>query len=214
MTIAQRRAERAMYAAQARVAHGRWMHWHTTTNMSKRQFWHDRYATAEAKVKQLDELIARATHATRSSAACARMIAGFEGGQSADGRFYPYWDAAGGVWTIGYGHTEGVSSRSHSLSRPEATALLQRDLDRKYAPFVARLHLPLNQNQFDALTSAVYNLGPGVLGTNSTLGAALHRRDWHAAAKAFLLYDHAGGHALPGLTARRRAESRLFSTPV
>lgn len=126
---------------------------------------------------------------------------------------HPYRDAVG-VWTIGYGHTEGVGPGSKSISQAEAYALLRRDLANKYEPYVNALKLPLNQNQYDALVSFVYNLGPGYFGPGHTIGDALRRRNWNAAANAILLYDKAGGRALPGLTRRRRTERALFLKPV
>lgn len=144
----------------------------------------------------------------------AAMIAQFEGGQSSDGLFHPYRDVVG-VWTIGYGHTHGVSAASKPLTKAQALALLTQDLNQVYAPPVNALGLPLNQNQFDATVSAVYNLGPGILDANRTFGAELRARHWQKAADALLLYDHAGSQRLPGLTIRRKAERALFlSKPV
>src|SRR5690349_16517946 len=113
----------------------------------------------------------------------AKMIAQFEGGQGHDGLFHPYQDVVH-VWTIGYGHTKGVSASSKPLTKAQALALLRNDLDHEYAPSVNALGLPLNQNQFDATVSAVYNLGPGILSDSSSFGHALRRRQWKAAADA------------------------------
>lgn len=157
-----------------------------------------------AQVEQAEKVVRRHRIVKKISAAGVKMIAGFEGYESA-----PYTDSVG-VWTIGYGHTEGVSSRSKPLTQAQARALLQHDLDKTYAPPVTALGLPLNQHQFDALVSAVYNLGPGILSSSSTLGKALRARNWKLAADALLLYDHAGGRVLPGLRTRREAERKLF----
>lgn len=154
----------------------------------------------------------------RVSPAGAHLIADFEGGQSSDGLFHPYQDAVK-VWTIGYGHTAGVSASSKPLTKPQALALLRRDLNRVYAPPVRKLAkalgLKLNQNQFDALVSAVYNLGPGILDRGRTMGDALRTKDIHRIGDAFLVYDKAkrpDGQviALAGLTRRRKAERALF----
>jgi lysozyme len=152
-----------------------------------------------------------AARAATVSAQLVAAVAQFEGGRAPDGRFHPYYDRAGAVWTIGYGHTEGVSATSRPLTSEEARHLLETDLNSKYLPAVARLALSLNQKQLDALASFVYNVGPGYLDAGHTMGDALRRQDWAAAARAFLLYDKAGGKALPGLTRRRRWESQLFS---
>jgi lysozyme len=122
---------------------------------------------------------------------------------------HPYRDAVG-VWTIGYGHTESVGPHSASITQAQARELLAQDLRHKYEPYVNALKLPLNQHQFDALVSFVYNLGSGYLQPGHSMGDALRAHKWHAAANAFLLYDKAGGHALPGLTRRRQAERALF----
>jgi lysozyme len=123
---------------------------------------------------------------------------------------HPYQDMVG-VWTIGYGHTEGVGANTPRISEQQASQLLARDLDNKYAPAVARLGVPLSQNQFDALTSFVYNCGPGAIG-DTKVGRALRTRRYRDAADLLLEWDKAGGHPVPGLTRRRRAERALFLT--
>jgi GH24 family phage-related lysozyme (muramidase) len=125
----------------------------------------------------------------------------------------PYRDPVG-VWTIGYGHIEGVGPGSRRLTEPEAAALLRRDLDAKYAPAVRNLGLPLNQNQFDALVSFVYNVGPGGVSASTQVGRALRAKNWRAAGDALLAWDKAGGRTLPGLTRRRHAERALFLEPA
>lgn len=137
------------------------------------------------------------------------MIARFEGGMSPDGLFHPYQDV-GHVWTIGYGHTKGVAANATPLSRTMALRLLHQDLDDVYGPAVNRLNLPLNQNQFDATVSFVFNLGPDVLDRDRSFGSLLRQRRWQRAADSMLLYDHVGTKREPGLTLRRRVERSLF----
>lgn len=164
---------------------------------------HDQVAKAE-------RVIARHTpqHVTTISPAGVQLIAEFEGC-----RLDAYRDAVG-VLTIGYGHTENVRIGDHLASERAARKLLERDLDRKYAPYVAQLGLPLNQNQFDALTSFVFNVGPGGIAPNTGVGRALRAHDWQAAADHLLEWDHGNGRVLPGLVTRRRAERELFLRPV
>lgn len=121
----------------------------------------------------------------------------------------PYRDPVG-VWTIGYGHTEGVSAGSPHLTEPEASRLLLADLDGVYARAVNETGIPLTQRQFDATVSFVYNLGVGMLDPIHTFGADLHAHLYTKAADSMLLYDMAGGKRLAGLTTRREAERRLF----
>lgn len=134
------------------------------------------------------------------------LIAGFEGFRSA-----PYQDAVG-VWTIGYGSTSGVNRHTPPVTREQALARMRREIQERYEPPVLALPVSraLSQGQHDALVSAVYNLGPGVLGQERTLGRLLRQGNMKAAADALLLYDKAGGRTLPGLTRRRKAERALF----
>lgn len=140
----------------------------------------------------------------------AKFIARFEGGQSPDGLFWPYWDSAGGVWTQGYGHTGSVSSHAKPWTRRKALRILRKDA--KYARNAAEdaTDLKLSVNQLAALTSFGFNLGTGYFYRGHTIGNALHAGKRKAIAEAFLLYDKAGGETLTGLTRRRRAERRLF----
>jgi lysozyme len=131
------------------------------------------------------------------------LIASFEGFRSA-----PYRDAVG-VWTIGYGHTHGVSAFTKPITREHALGLLHADAHAAEAA-VRALGVPMTQGQFDATVSAVYNLGPGILAKGRTLGNALRARRYSAAANALLLYVFAGGHKLLGLVRRRAAERRMF----
>ena len=134
----------------------------------------------------------------------AKLIAEFEGFRSC-----PYRDAVG-VWTIGYGSTRGVGPNTKCITRSQALDRMKREVDERYGKAVNDLKLPLNQNQFDALTSFVYNVGPGGVGSNTGVGRALRQRHWNQAANELLKWDKAGGRTLPGLTRRRKAERELF----
>jgi GH24 family phage-related lysozyme (muramidase) len=127
----------------------------------------------------------------------------------------PYQDSVG-VWTIGYGHTEGVGPHSRRISERDAAKLLEHDLDATYARAVAALPMAgdLNQHQFDALVCFVYNVGTGAIGPDTGIGRALRAQDWSRAADELLRWDKAGGRALAGLTRRRHAERELFLRPV
>lgn len=153
--------------------------------------------------------------ATTASLDVAKAVGAWEGGRSSDGLFHPYWDSAGRVWTIGYGHTGDVSANSRALTIQEATTLLLHDLQSKYAPAVRsalkRYKWKVNQRMFDALTDFAYNLGPGYFNTPySGVGYYMARRDARGTANSFLGYDHADGQVLPGLVRRRQWEKQLF----
>jgi lysozyme len=138
----------------------------------------------------------------------AQLIADFEGFRSR-----PYLDAAG-VWTIGFGSTKGVGPNTKPVTRTQALERMMREIDATYGKAVDDLNrehrLMLNQNEFDALTSFVYNVGPGALSTRTSIGRLLRQKDMTAAANALLQWDKAGGRRLEGLTRRRRMERALF----
>jgi lysozyme len=111
-----------------------------------------------------------------------------------------------GVWTIGYGHTAGVKS-GDKITKEQAEELLKKDLQ-IYVNHVNNLHMSFNQNQFDALVSFCYNLGPGCL------SSLIRNRTFQQIADAMRLYNKAAGKVLPGLVKRREEERALFLTPI
>jgi lysozyme len=135
-----------------------------------------------------------------------RMVEGFEGL-----RLNAYQDVVG-VWTIGYGHTYGVRS-GQVITQATAEAYLKSDLEASENFVNDLVKVPLNQNQFDALVSFVFNLGGGAL-AKSTLLQLLNKGDYKGASGQFDLWVHAGGKVVQGLVNRRNAEQKLFDTPV
>lgn len=114
-----------------------------------------------------------------------------------------------GVWTIGYGHTAGVKEGDKLPSQEAARELLKKDLE-KYGGYVNDcvkknlITFPLNQNQFDALTSFCYNCG------NGNLQKLVSGRDAATVADKLLQYNKGGGKVLEGLVRRREEERALF----
>ena len=109
------------------------------------------------------------------------------------------------LWTIGYGHY-GVPEGT-VWTQKQADDQLTKDLV-KYENYVNSMHLNLNQNQFDALCSFVYNCGPGCL------SSLCKGRNIKQIGEALILYNKANGKVLAGLTRRRKAEQELYFTPV
>ncbi|EMN1931792.1 lysozyme [Burkholderia ambifaria] len=124
-------------------------------------------------------------------------------------RLARYLDAVGKP-TIGYGHLILPNERfTHPLTPAEAEALLRRDLRGAELNLRKLLHVPVTQQQFDALMSFVFNLGAGRL-RSSTLLRYLNAGARTRAADQFLVWNKAGGKPLAGLTKRRQAERALF----
>lgn len=113
-----------------------------------------------------------------------------------------------GVWTIGYGHTQHVKD-GDVITNEQADLYLLDDL--RDAENAVNIHtkVKLNQNQFDALVSFVYNLGSGSFEL-STLLKKLNAGDYLGAANEFKRWNKAGGKVLNGLVKRRETEANLF----
>lgn len=130
------------------------------------------------------------------------MIAGFEGCR------LTAYKCPAGVWTIGYGHTQGVH-QGQTITEEQAKKMLAEDL-RQYSKCVNDLinnktiAFSVNQNQFDALTSFCYNCGSG------SLRHLVKGRDAAAVAEHMTAYNKVNGAVLPGLDRRRKAEKKLF----
>lgn len=123
-----------------------------------------------------------------------------------------------GVWTIGYGITEGAGvgikpSKGMTITQEQAEDLLRRAVD-KFATRVDELITAnVNANEFGACVSLAYNIGPNAF-AKSTVLRELNAGRKDAAAAAFQMWNKAGGVVSKGLVRRREAEKQLFLTPV
>lgn len=123
-------------------------------------------------------------------------------------RLEPYQDVAG-YWTIGYGHLIRQDESFTSIDETEADTILAFDLNDAENCITNRVSVTLNQNQFDALVSFVFNVGCSNF-TNSTLLKKLNAGDFEGAANEFKRWRYAGGEEYAGLIARREHEKNLF----
>lgn len=115
---------------------------------------------------------------------------------------------AANVLTIGYGHTKGVKD-GQIITENEAIEFLKQDLN--IAETYLNKHLPnLNQNQFDALVSFIFNCGIGAF-ERSTLFRMIKNNSNDSLIKwEFRKWNKANGKILNGLTNRRIKESELY----
>lgn len=138
------------------------------------------------------------------------LIKEFEGFES---KAYPDPKTGGKPFTIGHGTTKYPSGRPVSLgescTKEQAMQYLRNDLSQFESAVTKAVTVPLNQNQFDALVSFTYNLGPGNL-NKSTLLKKLNAGDYKAAADEFLKWVSPGSNVEAGLRRRRIAERTLF----
>lgn len=130
-----------------------------------------------------------------------------------------------GVLTIGWGHTGPDVYDGMVISQDEADQLFLDDIKSFENMLNDRLSVVLEQNQFDALLSFLFNVGPGKAGTKdglftlrdgnpSTLWKLVQSGQNDGVPQQFMLWTRAGGQVLRGLVARRRTESNLYSTGI
>lgn len=112
------------------------------------------------------------------------------------------------VWTIGYGHTEGVS-QGDRITQAGADIFLEIDMRWVVDAVLRNVTVEINNNQTAALYSFIYNVGAGAFG-KSTLLRKLNKADYEGAANEFKRWNKGGGRVLNGLVRRRKAEEALF----
>lgn len=124
-------------------------------------------------------------------------------------RLTAYQDSIG-IWTIGYGHTSGVS-KGQTITQVQADRYLKADCanaEKAVNKYHSKYHW--NQNQFDALVSFTFNCGSGNLKKLLNNG----QRTIAQISAKIPAYNKAGGKVLRGLVNRRAAEKELFDRPV
>ena len=109
-----------------------------------------------------------------------------------------------GVWTIGYGHTKGVSN-GMVITQAQADKFLLEDIafsEKNVNSFNSKYFW--TQNEYDALVSFAFNVGSiNQLTANGT-------RDKKTIGDKILLYNKAGCNVLKGLARRREEEHALY----
>lgn len=123
-------------------------------------------------------------------------------------RLESYQDSVG-VWTIGYGHTQGVYA-GQRITQEDAEALLRADLKSFSKKVSLLVGDKVNQQQFDALVSFAYNLGVGNLKSSTLLKRVLANPNDPDIETQFNKWVYAGGKILNGLVKRRQAEADLY----
>jgi lysozyme len=119
------------------------------------------------------------------------------------------------VPTIGYGNTfyengNKVTLKDPIITEARAIELLMSELgmyEQKVDSYCIDI---LTQNQFDALVSFCYNVGPGNLKSSTLLKKVNKNPNDPTIRTEFLKWNKGGGKVLAGLTRRRTAEANLY----
>ena len=139
-----------------------------------------------------------------------KLLAGFEGLV-----LHPYLDSVK-VPTIGIGSTYYENGTRVKLTDPPITEARAYELLANTISFYERtvtrlVKVIVTQFQFEAMVSLCYNIGGANFAKSSVL-RLVNKGDFAGAAKAFLLWNRAGGKVLNGLTIRRTKEAEYFLT--
>jgi lysozyme len=114
-----------------------------------------------------------------------------------------------GIWTCGWGHTGADVGPTTICTPDQAETWFLEDTDWACKAVIRTVDVGLNQNQFDALVSFVFNVG-AYSEAHSTLVSLLNRAQYALAADQFQFWNHTDGVVSDGLTRRRAAERDLF----
>ena len=123
----------------------------------------------------------------------------------------------GDVWTIGYGHTAGVTSNM-TITKTQALKFMYADLTdaancvrRLFTRWnTQKLDILITQEMFDVLVSIVFNSGcSGMLGSDFI--QLVKQKKYNEAGKSILSFK-VDKEGFSGLTTRRQKESKHFLT--
>jgi len=122
----------------------------------------------------------------------------------------------GGVWTIAWGHTRGVT-KGLTCIQLQADAWLVEDIVFSEATVNDLVKVQINQNEFDALVDFVFNVGITSFETSSLL-RLLNAGNFAEAAEQFDNWDHVKANGTEivaaGLLRRREAETADFQKAI
>ena len=142
---------------------------------------------------------------TRLSRVGIELIKKFEGL-----RLRSYVDVVG-VLTIGYGHTGPDVTHGMQITEDEAEDLLLKDIASFESAVNTFTNVKLNQNEYDALVSFTFNVGPTAYKESTLLRLLNGGKPRKEVAAEFPRWVKGGdGEDIPGLVRRRAEEKKLF----
>lgn len=119
------------------------------------------------------------------------------------------YDDGGGVWTIGYGHTEGVRP-GDTIDEAKAEMLLVQDLEPAEREVNTSVKVKLTQSMYDALVLFVFNVGVKAF-RDSQLLNFLNQKNYFKVPEQLCRWRYDGGKEVRGLIRRRLREGLLFT---
>lgn len=114
-----------------------------------------------------------------------------------------------GKLTVGYGHTGPDVKPNMIITEAEAAELFRKDCAWVEAA-VNAMNADLQQNEFDALCSLVFNIGADKFRNSTIRRLIVKKADKQKIADQFLVWTYIKGHYSQGLQNRRREEQKIF----
>lgn len=130
-----------------------------------------------------------------------RLIADFEGCRLSA------YQCSANVWTIGIGHTEGVTAQARMTERQAAVNLVA-DVQRVERGIARCMAIMMPQPVYDAVVSFAFNVGVKAA-CNSTLAFFINQAHWRSACEQLSRWVFVKGVRSAGLE-RRRANERAY----
>ncbi len=114
------------------------------------------------------------------------------------------------VWTIGYGHTNGVKE-GMVITQEQAEAYFENDIMEFLLPVQKQVGNICNANQIAALTSFAFNVGKANF-RSSTLLKVIKKnpQNFPAIREEFMRWIYADEKVIKGLKTRRKEEADLY----
>ena len=121
------------------------------------------------------------------------------------------YKCAGGMWTIGYGHTRGVRE-GQKIDKETANKMLEEDVE-CVEKFLAKEPYAedITQGQWDALVSFIFNLGIGNFKSSTLRKKIMRDIDEPTIPDEFRRWVYSNGKVLKGLVKRREWEAQMYA---
>ncbi len=113
-------------------------------------------------------------------------------------------------YTIGYGESNASINKNSKTTEAEASVFISRRLEELTKSLSKIVKVDLNENQYNALLSFIYNIGITAF-TQSTILKRINSSEFDLASKEFDRWvKGADGKPISGLVIRRKEEKQLF----
>lgn len=131
-----------------------------------------------------------------------------------EGCYTKVYTCPSGILTIGIGCTNTKWTSKGTITIDQCKEAFNEDIKRftdGVNNLCSKYNVKISDVQKDALISFSFNCGLVAL-EKSTLWKDIQARNWSNITKDFLMWNKSNGRVLEGLTRRRQAEAKLFTT--